>query len=1007
MNLSAPAAWAPPTRTRVARTREARTNPYVGPRALRFGETIHGRAREIADIRGLLMAHRIVLLYSPSGAGKTSLIEAGLRPEMEQRGFTALPTIRVGHELTTGDDRGGHNRYCSSVIASLEERLAPDDQLTPDQVAEADLEKYLQQLADGEPDRNWCLFFDQFEELFTMNLADVEAKEAFLKQLGAALRDRRFWVLIAIREDFIAYLDPHVDLLPTRLKTRYRLDLLSREAAKEAARAPAEATGVEFEEAAVDRLIDDLRQIRVQHLDGTTVEFGPHVEPLQLQIVCRRLWTPTMTAIRVADLDNLGGVDEALTLYYHDALDRTVKRTSVHERTLRSWFEHDLITTDGFRRPVREGPGKSSGGAVLSELEEAYLIRKDRRNGTDWYELTHDRIVEPIRDSNEAYRHERRRRRRWIGAIAAAITVVIGVAVIVSSANDEARRLSATEADIPSQLEVSRLEPGGFTRFLIRPEEGDIITATLTAQGDLPTSAKLRLVRVVDGELDAELASDSLRVIGVDGEKNTETVVPTADNAEGPDNTAVTERAITAQDQTMVVEVSTQSGGSFDLEIDRVDRGAGDAAPLPWLGVEPVDGGIETAGVVANYVIEDGIEGTVRLAVHPVDESENGFDPVLTLDGGAEPVVQDVRGPGQAEVLVTTLEPDTPYVLAVSGYESSTGEFTVLLEPVTTTSLEIGADAVEGRVADPGSFASYSLAPFESGSVRVGVTPQDGSESGLDSVVTMRDGDGVEVGFVDISGPGQPEVLVATLESGAEYLLEVAGYEDSTGAFDVSAESFVTTPLPVGADALQGQIADADDIVTYVVNDPDGGDVRLVVTPRDGSVGQFDPVVIVRGQRIGAVLTSDLGGSGEAETLVAVLPADTEFIVDVFGFEGSTGDFVVTLERIDPTPLDLDAPVAGSITDPDNVTYYAVTVPAGVEIDSLQVDPSPGLDVIVDLSTPFGSAPIDEQGTGQAEALDRAQFGVGAFPDDQRWLISVSSSDGSVGDYEIAVTSTG
>ena len=428
--LRAGSLGAPEPGQRAARTgRRARTRTWGHARSGSARRSTAGRG-EIADIRGLLMAHRIVLLYSPSGAGKTSLIEAGLRPEMEQRGFTVLPTIRVGHELTTGDDRGGHNRYCSSVIASLEERLAPDDQLTPDQVAGADLEKYLPQLADGEPDRNWCLFFDQFEELFTMNLADVEAKEAFLKQLGAALKDRRFWVLIVMREDFIAYLDPHVELLPTRLKTRYRLDLLSPEAAKEAARAPAEATGVDFEEAAVDRLIDDLRQIRVQHLDRTTVEFGPHVEPLQLQIVCRRLWTPTTTAIRVVDLDKLGGVDEALTLYYHDALDRTVKRTSVRERTLRSWFERDLITTDGFRRPVREGPGKSRGGAVLSELEEAYLIRKDRRNGTDWYELTHDRIVEPIRDSNEVYRHERRRR-RWIGTIAAAITVVSGVAVIV------------------------------------------------------------------------------------------------------------------------------------------------------------------------------------------------------------------------------------------------------------------------------------------------------------------------------------------------------------------------------------------------------------------------------------------------------------------------------------------------------------------------------------------------------------------------------------------------
>ena len=49
-------------------------------------------------LRDLLIAERIVLLYSPSGAGKTSLLEAGLRPELERRDFHVLPTVRVGHE---------------------------------------------------------------------------------------------------------------------------------------------------------------------------------------------------------------------------------------------------------------------------------------------------------------------------------------------------------------------------------------------------------------------------------------------------------------------------------------------------------------------------------------------------------------------------------------------------------------------------------------------------------------------------------------------------------------------------------------------------------------------------------------------------------------------------------------------------------------------------------------------------------------------------------------------
>lgn len=1009
MTLSEPAAWAPPSSGAGGATgsdAEARVNPYVGPRALRAGEMIHGRSREIADIRGLLMAHRIVLVYSPSGAGKTSLIDAGLRPEMEQRGFTVLPTIRVGHELTGGADRPGQNRYCASVISCLEERRAPEDQLTPDDVASTDLADYLNQLAGSDPDENLCLFFDQFEELFTMNPADVEAKEAFLEQLGTALKDRRFWVLIAMREDFIAHLDPHVELLPTRLKTRFRLDLLSPEAAKEAARAPAVATGVEFEEAAVEKLIDDLRQIQVQHLDETTLEPGPHVEPLQLQIVCRRLWTPTTTSIGVDDLDNLGGVDEALALYYHDALDRTVSNTSVSEKALRSWFENDLITTDGFRRPVRKGPGKDRGKKVMNELEGVYLIRKDRRNGTDWYELTHDRIVKPIRDSNRKFRSRRRTRRRWIGVATAAVAVVVGAAALVSFVNDDARRLSATEADIPSETEVPALEPGGFARFLISPEEGDIISVTLTAQPDVPTSAKLRLVRVVDGELDAELASDSLRVVGPDSAKNEGAGGPAGDIS-GPDNVALTQRQVTDQDLSIVVEVSTQSGGSYQLAIDTVDEGSGAAAPLPPLGTEPVDGRIEAAGVVSDYVIESGIEGVVRFVVTPLDESENGFDTVVTLDGGIKPVVQDTGGPGQAEVLVATLDADSSYVLEVSGYEGSTGGYTVALERVTTTALAIGADTVDGRVADVGGAVTYSLADADGGDVRVVVTPRNGSVNGLDAAVTMRDPDGVEVAFADIAGPGQPEVLNATLAPGVEYLVDVSGFDDSTGDFGVSAGRFTTTPLALGVEAMEGRIADRGEIVTYAVSEPDGADVRLVVRPTDESGRGLDPLVTVRDVQGLAVSASDQGGAGQAETLVAILAADSEYLVDVSGFESSTGDFVVSLERIGATPLELGAPIEGTITNPEEITNYAVTIPADVEIDTIEVVPSPDLDVRVELATPYGNLPIDERGAGEPEGLDWAEFGVGAFPEEQRWVISVWSSDGSVGGYEISVTSAG
>ncbi len=48
--------------------------------------------------------------------------------------------------------------------------------------------------------------------------------------------------------------------------------------------------GVDFTESAADRLLDDLRQVRVQRGTIVTEELGPYVEPVQLQVVCRQLW---------------------------------------------------------------------------------------------------------------------------------------------------------------------------------------------------------------------------------------------------------------------------------------------------------------------------------------------------------------------------------------------------------------------------------------------------------------------------------------------------------------------------------------------------------------------------------------------------------------------------------------------------------------------------------------------------------------------------------------------
>ena len=158
-----------------------------------------------------------------------------------------------------------------------------------------------------------------------------DAKAEFLTELGVALRDRGRWALFAMREDFIAQLDPYLEPIPKRLASRYRLDLLGVEAATAAARLAAAEVGVDFTADAAGRLVDDLRTVRVQR--GTTVsdELGPvrRAGPAPGGVPpavgdARSATVPR--SIELDDVDALGNVDDALADFYVDQVALVVRR---------------------------------------------------------------------------------------------------------------------------------------------------------------------------------------------------------------------------------------------------------------------------------------------------------------------------------------------------------------------------------------------------------------------------------------------------------------------------------------------------------------------------------------------------------------------------------------------------------------------------------------------------------------------------------------------------------
>jgi WD40 repeat protein len=387
--------------------------PYVGPRPIPANHALYGRDHELRRLLDILIPERIVLLYSPSGAGKTSLIQAALIPALEEKELDVRRPIRVN--LDPGmvlDGERPVNRYVLSTLLSLDEEPLDGRRRAPEELARLDLVSYLKQSAPaGEQRRPEILIFDQFEEILTLDPIDLAAKEELFRQVGVALRDPWRWALFAMREDYIAALDPYLPHVPTRLRARFRLDLLGERAARQAMQRPAEEVGYVFTDEAADKLLGDLLEVRLPRAGGgPPVEArGHYVEPVQLQVVCLRIWkqlAPGTREIGLAEIEQWGNVDTALGDYYADSVREIAERTHVPERVIRDWVEGQLTTPDGMRFQVVEGSGQTEGmsNAVLAELEHAHLVRREHHRGVRWYELTHDRLVRPIKESNAAWR---------------------------------------------------------------------------------------------------------------------------------------------------------------------------------------------------------------------------------------------------------------------------------------------------------------------------------------------------------------------------------------------------------------------------------------------------------------------------------------------------------------------------------------------------------------------------------------------------------------------------
>jgi tetratricopeptide (TPR) repeat protein len=379
--------------------------PYVGVRPFRAedGDRFFGRSTESRDLAALWRANRLTVLYGASGAGKTSLLMAGVIPLLDTESAEVLPVGRVSHAsafpLAALPE---HNPYTFALLTSW----SPDESATSlSGLAVPDFLRRRGKRTDryGRPLPVFAAI-DQAEELFADSAHHNRYRRPFIDELVDALDEHPdLHLLLSIRESSRIDLSPYEHDLGRVSPEWFHLFPLTPEDALEAARGPLEGTDRSFAPGAAEGLVDSLRTSEIVSAVGQRSRvIAKDVEPALLQIVCSQLWEALPDDINVItsrELRTHADVGRTLADFCGRVLTAIADDHGLHVTDLRSWLQRTFITELGRRSTVDEGVTQTAGmpNVVVRALENRHILKAERQSDSRWYVLQHDRLIEPIR----------------------------------------------------------------------------------------------------------------------------------------------------------------------------------------------------------------------------------------------------------------------------------------------------------------------------------------------------------------------------------------------------------------------------------------------------------------------------------------------------------------------------------------------------------------------------------------------------------------------------------
>jgi hypothetical protein len=404
-----------------------------------------GREVETQQLFNKVLAEKEVLLFARSGIGKSSLLNAGLIPLLEKRGFLTLP-VRLNKEAAA------NAQTPVDLVKNALEPYFDKTELPAGYPHEVQLWEYLK-CCSFPLSATPVLILDQFEQFF---YNDAETQKEFMLQLAELVQqyepprvanwysdmagddEKRanawfieqpvFKVVIAIRSDRLYELNRLAQYMPTILRNRFELQPLQKENAEKAIIIPAGRQDDALYQSPHFTYQEPLKETIIRNLEGK----NGIIETTQLQIVCSEIENrvlldaegkparPAGYEVSLGDIDAIGGIQKIIDEFYGNQVAKAGDEKQVS--VAKAFIENELYdAANNGRRIVFETEAKKvvnslaqkkeagyvNADALLTSLLDLRLVREDLRESRKFYEISHDYLLSAIGKAYETAKVEK------------------------------------------------------------------------------------------------------------------------------------------------------------------------------------------------------------------------------------------------------------------------------------------------------------------------------------------------------------------------------------------------------------------------------------------------------------------------------------------------------------------------------------------------------------------------------------------------------------------------